>query len=242
MEKYLKDRLTEAESQEFDALLHSDPEFREEVEFQQDVKLAVIAEEDATFNEMLSDFESEARATGLKTADSEQGKVISFPKKWLVAASIALLAGLAYFFTVDRSADTEALFAQNFKPYANVTYPLTRGEEPDDAKAKAFSAYALGDYAAANSLFENLSISEKEPYYLFYRANALIQLNRAAEAVPLLQEHLKTQDSLTDKSHWYLAMAYLQMQDTDKARQALRTVVEQKAYNAEKAKLLLDEL
>ncbi len=242
LEKYLQDKLTETERQEFDVLLKNDPDFKEEVEFQMDVKRAVTADEDENFMGILSDFESDARAGELKTPQGEEQKVKAFPTKWLVAASVVVLVGLAYFFTANQTTGPQDLFAENFKPYRNVTHPITRGEEATDMKTKAFLAYSKEEYKEAIPLFTELYSSQKEPYYLFYKANALIQLNKAAEAVPLLQEHLGTQDSLTDKSHWYLAMAYLQLEDTEKAKRALKTVVENKTYKAEEAKQLLDAL
>ena len=294
LEKYLHDRLTETDRQEFNELLKNDPEFKEEVEFETDVKRAITAEEDADFMDMLSDFESEAREeAGSLDSDapgSDSGKEPNsnrfdlpeasdslemdsdsdladgtsfksekqweegtkglhdltsrrrtFPTKWLVAASVALLVGLTYF-TMNQSSSPEELYQDSFAPYRNVTHPITRGEEVVDEKTQAFLAYSKGDYEAAVPLFENLYTSEQEPYYLFYQANALIELNRAGEAVPLLEEHLKTSDALTDKSSWYLAMAYLQLEEVENAKKALTDVVEKEAYKAEDAKWLLEEL
>ncbi|WP_149274997.1 tetratricopeptide repeat protein [Pareuzebyella sediminis] len=250
LEKYLQDKLNEPEWQEFNDLLKSDPDFRAEAEFQMDVRRAITTEEDENFMNILADFETEARVAEQRTASTEEQteahreapKTKSFPKKWLVAASIALLAGLTYFFTANQTANPHDLFTENFVPYRNVTHPITRGEETNDAKNQAFLAYSKGNYQEALPLFTALYTSAKEPYYLFYKANALIQLNRAEEAIPLLQEHLQTDDSLTDKSTWYLAMAYLQLEDTKKAKEALKKVVEMNTYKAKEAKQLLEEL
>lgn len=242
LEKYLQDKLTETGWQEFDALLNSDPDFKEEVDFQMDVKRAVTAEEDESFMDILSDFESEAQTTEPKTVQLEPSKSTKLPIKWMVAASVAVLAGIAYFFSANQAADPQDLFAANFKPYRNVTHPITRGAEATDTKTKAFLAYSKGNYENAIPLFDELYASSKEPFYLFYKANALIQVRKAEEAVPLLLEHLKTQDSLTDKTNWYLAMAYLQLQDTEKAKVALRKVVEISGYKNEEAKQLLGAL
>lgn len=241
LEKYLQDTLTETERQKFDTFLKNDPDFKEEVAFQMDVKRAVTASEDDDFRALLSDFESEARRED-QTTTSVGPKNGTFPTKWLVAASIALIAGLAYFFSVNQSTNPQNLYTQNFKPYRNVTYPITRGAEATDTKTLAFSAYAKGDYQEAVPLFTELYASEKKSYYLFYKANALIQMNRAGEAVSLLQEHSKSDDSLADRSYWYLAMAYLQMDNIENAKTALKEVVDKNAYKAKDAKRLLDEL
>lgn len=234
LEKYLQGELTEKERPEFDALLKNDADFKAEVEFHSDLKRVTEAEDDEQFKEMLSDFESEARM--------ERPSVKRFPRKWLVAASIVLLIGLTYFFAVDYSASTQDLFVNNFEPYRNVVHPVTRGEEGQNKKTNAFVAYQTGDYETALPIMAELYANTKEPYYLFYRANALIELNRAKEAVPLLQEHLRTGDSLTKNSEWYLVMAYLQLDDKKNAKKMLQEVVKNGAYKVEEAQKLLDAL
>jgi len=237
LEKYLQEELTDEETLEFNLLLKSDADFSKEVLFHTNLKRVTEADDDAEFKEMLSEFEAEARM--------EKLSVKRFPTKWLVAASIALLAGLTYFFTVDRSVSTQDLFAQNFKPYPNVVHPLERGGEGQDKKTMAFAAYQTGDYAEALPLFTELYASGKVPNYLFYTANALIELNRANEAVPMLQEHLKsteTTDTLVEKSPWYLAMAYLQLDEKENAIEMLYTVIKNGTYKADEAQELLDAL
>jgi len=234
LEKYMLGELSKEERQEFDTLLENDPEFKEEFEFQTDVKRAVTAEEDEDFMKMLSDFDAEAI--------DEKPRTKTFPTKWLVAASIALLAAFTYFFTSNHSISTQELYAQNFEPYRNVVHPIVRGEEGADLKSKAFSAYQTGDYEKALTLLTELSATDKEPYNLFYRANALIQLNRAEKAIPLLQEHIGLKDELSEKSTWYLAMAYLQLDDKENAKKMLKLVVKEGAYKVEEAQQLLEEL
>ncbi len=235
LEKYLKGKLTIKEKQGFEILLKTDLMFRKEVEFQKDVKRVVTLEEDEAFRNVLYDFESEAQA--------KEQKKIFFSYKWLiVAASIILLFVLTYFFTVYQTSKIQELYSENFKPYRNVTHPITRGEEFADDKTKAFLAYTKGEYKESIELFTKLYTSGKEPYYLFYKANALIQLNRATEAIPLLQEHLRSSDVLSDKSNWYLAMSYLQIEDIEKAKRALNLVVKNKTYKTKQAKKLLDAL
>ncbi|WP_289040580.1 hypothetical protein [uncultured Zobellia sp.] len=240
LEKYLQDKLTELERQEFDLLFKNNPEFRKEVEFHIDAKKAITAEEDANFRNILSKFESEARELEQRSTVPESSVVKGIPRKWLVAASVALLVGLTYFFSANQSMSSQEMYDENFSPYRNVTYPITRSSEELDEKGEAFVAYSKGDYEVAVPIFSKLYIEEKQPYYLFYKANALIQLKKAEEAIPLLEKHLGTDDSLTDKSNWYLAMAYLQIADSEKAKQALKKVVETQGYKHEEAKRLLD--
>ena len=68
------------------------------------------------------------------------------------------------------------------------------------------------------------------------------KLERAKEAIPLLLEHLKTKDTLTEKTYWYLALAYLKIEDKQKAKELLSTVIIKGAYKTKEAKQLLKDI
>ena len=91
-------------------------------------------------------------------------------------------------------------------------------------------------------MFEELHNTEGTDYYLFYMANSHLELGNAEAAIELLNEFSGTEDKLADRAGWYLAMAYLQMDDKEQAKAELTKVVEDKAYNANKAEELLAEL
>lgn len=232
LEKYLQDALTKDERIEFDALLANDTEFKEEVAFHDNVKRVAEEDHDDAFKAMLSDFE----------AEHQPKKVFRLQQysKWLVAASVILIAGLTYVLTLSNPTSQE-LFAANFQPYENVVHPIVRGTKEQDQKTKAFIAYETGDYELAVSLFSELYEKEKQPYYLFYKANALLKLEKANEAIPLLKEHLKTKDTLSEKSTWYLALAYLKIDDKNNAQLLLEDIIKSKKYKASEAEKLLEK-
>ncbi|MFI8605089.1 tol-pal system YbgF family protein [Cellulophaga baltica] len=242
LEKFLNEKLNEKERLEFDVLMENDLDFKKEVLFQIDVKRSLTAIEDDDFRNLLSEFESEIRNKEAYINKDEHRKRNRFSFKWVVAASITMLLLVGSFLFTNLKTSPEELFTQNFKPYRNVIQPITRGESLNDNKFKAFLAYSKGEYKQAIPLFNTLYSSEGESYYLFYEAISLIQLRQADKAVPLLQEHLKSQDALVDKTNWYLAMAYLQLQDIEQAKKTLKLIIEDKTYKAKEAKQLLDLL
>ncbi|NER19066.1 tetratricopeptide repeat protein [Spongiivirga citrea] len=230
IEKYLQNTLNTEERIEFDTLLQNDAEFKEEVSFHDNLKRVTEEDHDDEFRSMLSDFE----------AEHQPRKVFKLQQysKWLVAASVILIAGLTYVLTLSNPTSQE-LFAANFQPYENVVHPIVRGTEEQDQKTKAFIAYETGDYKLAVSLFSDLYEKDKQPYYLFYKANALLKLEKANEAIPLLKEHLKTRDTLKEKSAWYLALAYLKIDDKKSAQLLLEDIIKSKKYKASEAEKLL---
>lgn len=233
IEKYLQNKLSSEEELKFDRLLKNNLGFKDEVMLQSNLKRVIEHEDDVNFRNLITDIEEQVKNPKQKVNYT----------KWLVAASIALIFGLTYFFNMNQKVSTDELFAQNFEPYRNVIAPVIRGDNgnQEDEKTQAFLAYEKGEYETAITLFTKLYKSTKEPYYLFYKANALLKLERAQEAVPLLLEHLKTKDTLTEKTNWYLALAYLKIKDKPKAKKLLKKVIANKSYKNKEAKKIIDK-
>lgn len=232
IEKYLRNSLTAEEKLLFNDLLKNNEEFKKEVALQTDIKKVVTYEDDANFRRLVSNLESEAKSTTQKRSYS----------KWLVAASLMVLFGLTLFMNTNQKASSEELFTSYFVPYRNVVHPIVRGEEQLDKKATAFIAYEKGNYKKAITLFTNLYDTTKEPYYLFYKANALLKLEKANEAIPLLLEHLKTKDTLTQKTNWYLALAYLKVEKDLEVKEFLNLIINEGSYKNKEAVELLKKL
>ncbi len=232
IEKYIHNRLTSKEELGFNELLKNNEAFKKEVALHTNIKKVVTYEDDLSFRKLISDLEKKSKGATQKRSYT----------KWLVAASIALLLGLTYFINTNNKATGNELFASYFVPYRNVVHPIVRSNEQQDIKAMAFIAYERGEYKKAITLFTNLYITTEEPYYLFYKANALLKLEKADEAIPLLLKHLKTKDTLTDKTNWYLALAYLKIEDDQKAKKLLNVIITKELYKTKEAQQLLKEI
>ena len=232
IEKHLQNKLSSEEALLFTKLLNTDAAFKKEVDLQTNIKKVVTYEDDSNFRDLVSNLEEEAKNAKPKRSY----------KKWLVAASIVLLMGLSYYINSNQKETGSELFASYFVPYRNVIQPMVRSNEQQDAKALAFMAYEKGEYEKAIALFTNLYTTTKEPYYLFYKANALLKLEKANEAIPLLLEHLKTKDTLTEKTSWYLALAYLKIENNPKAKEFLDLVIIKGTYKTTEAEQLLKKI
>lgn len=231
IDKYLQNKLSKDEKLVFEELLEKNDSFKKEVQLYVDLKKAVEKEDDSNFRNLITEIESTAKIPKDKNSQL----------KWLVAASIIILLGLSYFLTLEKKVSTQELFVSYFEPYKNVIEPLQRNGDQKNEKAIAFMAYDHEEYEKAVILFSKLYSSTNEPYYLFYKANALLKLERANEAIPLLLEHLKTKDTLTEKSYWYLAMAYLKLNDKASAKQSLKKVLSEGKYKTKEAEKLLKQ-
>jgi hypothetical protein len=232
IEKYLQNRLSPDEKRIFEELLEKDVDFKNEVTFQLNLKRVLQKEDEDSFRNLVSDLE--------RKSSKPQSK--RFFIMLTVAASIIIFLGLTYFLKISNKPTDNELFAAYFQPYENVIYPIERGSDQQTEEVLAFYTYEEGDYEAAAVLFSQLYNSSKESYYLFYEANALLQSDRASEAIPLLLEHLQSKDVLKEKTKWYLALAYLKEQDKRNAKKYLREVVKDGKYKARDAKKLLKKM
>jgi len=232
IEKHIQNNLSSDEKLVFDDLLKNDIDFKKEVDFHSNLKKSIKHDDATTFRNFISDLENNANQKATRKPFY----------KWFAAASIIVVLGLSYFLIPKQAVSTNTLFASYFEPYRNVVTPIVRGENMQDEKTLAFIAYEKGEYQTAIILFSKLYSSTKEPYYLFYKANALLKLERAKEAIPLLLDHLKTNDTLTKKTNWYLALAYLKIKDKMKAKELLKKVITTNAYHNKEAKELLKKI
>ena len=232
IDKYLRGELTAKERNEFDILMFTKEGFADDVEMMRNLRPVAEDLDDENFRELMAEFEAEAPSETSST---------NLWKNLLVAASVFAVLGLTIFYTLTQPLSSSDLYDNYYETYPNVVNPMVRGEEPTDAD-KGFAAYESGDYEEALNMFEELHKTEGTEYYLFYMANCNLELENTHAAIELLKEFSGTEDNLADRAGWYLAMAYLQIDDKEQAKAELTKVVDEKAYNANKAEELLAEL
>lgn len=238
---YFEGSLSERQSAELERLRKTDPDFAADFEFEKELKAALKKKERQEIKSVFSDLDIE----DLKHNSSEEpeSKVISI-RPWLVAASVVFLLGLGSWllFLTDSDLNTEQLYASNFAPYENVVHPIERGERLEDLKTRAFSAYEDADYPLALELFKELQVQHNDPYIAFYEAIVLMQLEQHREAIPLLEDYITNDGRLKDRASWYLALAYLKLNNISKSKQQLEKLVKQNGFKAEASAELLNKM
>ena len=229
LEKYILGTLTSEEKEQVNQWLETDSSFKTELEFQTNLKQALEEGEDAAFKATLKEL--------------EPGRKIPSKRpifKWAIAASIIVLVVLGTL--LFQSSPNETLFAQNFEPYANVIQPVVRGDEPNNISTQAFVAYENAEFELAETHFTTLVNSTNDSYALFYLGNVKLALGKADEAIPLLNSYMTTGENLSSQAQWYVALAYLQLDDPAEAKVVLKKIIRFKGYGATEAAILLDSL
>ncbi|WP_378181325.1 hypothetical protein [Aquimarina sp. SS2-1] len=237
IDKYIQSELTPSEKKQFDILLDQDDTFKEEVELIRNLKIVSGSEDRDQLRKSMADFEAKIAA--------RETKVIPLfnYKRLLVAASILLVVAIGGITLLNPfGVDTNELYADNFEPYKNVVTPIVRGENDNDAEVIAFTSYETKDYESAANQFETLYETTKRPYFLLYQANALLALDKTAEAIPLLEKHISLNDELSERGKWYLSLAYLKDNRKKEAINLLKQMVEVGSFKKGDAEKLLEQL
>lgn len=232
---YFESTLSQDQLDEVTQLLETDAAFASEFEFQKEVQTSLKKEERKEVKAMFSDLATESVKTKIKVFQL---------RPWLAAASIALLVGLASWLYLFNSPglNTDELYAANFTPYDNVIHPIERGNQLEDLKTKAFTAYENMAYSEALELFKELNSKQNDSYIDFYSAMVLMQLNKQEEAIPLLEKYIEKEGELKDRASWYLALAYLKLDDIASSKKQLSVLIKKNGFKAETAKELLEQL
>lgn len=130
------------------------------------------------------------------------------------AAAIALL--LIYIGLLPRFAPSPGdIFAQYFEPMPNIMAPIERSQEGTRIDSSAQS----GDISFGAGAPNGTSNLEQALIADFYEANDFLSTDQAAEAIPLLTPLAGQDSEFGQAASWYLALAYLETLDLDKARE-----------------------
>ncbi len=214
IDRYFDNSLSPKEQLLFNDLLQNNEDFKNEFVFQKDLKKIIALNQRENLKSTLQQFEDNA---------IKNTKILFLSKKWLIAASLALLIGLGFWFVKNTYfISSEKLFTQNFEPYRNIIQPIVRGESSNTIEYRAFLAYENNDYHKAINLFNSVN-NQDATYVSFYKAMCYLSLDKTTEAINLLEpiilsSNLQEKDKkLSEKADWYLALAYLKTGENKKA-------------------------
>ncbi|MBQ4818834.1 hypothetical protein [Aquimarina sp. MMG016] len=237
IDKFLQGTLAPEEKDNFNRLLDTDPDFKNDFEIIKDLNTVSGSLDREDLKKVMNDFET-------KIANNNT-KIVSLYnyKKLLVAASIVLIVAIGAFSIFNPFVtNPESLYAENFEPYRNVVTPIVRGENSDNAEIIAFTSYESKNFETAASQLGELFSSTNKPHFLLYQANSLMALDKTEEAIPLLEKHIEFNDQLVLRSKWYLALAYLKKDQKAKSVILLKDIVKAGSFKQSSAEALLKKL
>ncbi|WP_019986961.1 hypothetical protein [Rudanella lutea] len=219
---YLDHKLPQAERESFARQMAADSELAEEVKRQDVIREAVLRNEYASLikgirHELNAQEQAEeARRTETPVRPLNPVRSVRW-SYWAAAASLVLLAGVAWFF-LNQGPDTERLYVDNFTaqpkqpPVSSDPELMGAGQPPTGESDSTQVMRALGVFNTAN-------LSAVEPVLKQVATQSNSHWSRVAQ--------------------WYLAMLYLKQGDVERARQQVQTIAAEAnhPYQVEAARL-----
>lgn len=237
IELYFSQQLDDSRLKELQDLLENDEDFRKDFEFQKDLKSAILISEKERLKKILINEEQQIGSA------SNNVKTLVWPQFLKIAAILVLFMAVSWFVYINLSSPTIAnLYADNYSPYPNTYYEISRGDDEMTPERSAFVAYETGDYQRA---IKEFSVIQKplEPNYIdFYLAQSYMAQGNYEKAIPYFVKLKQSTSELKEESLWYLSLCYLKLNKKDDAENNLKTLIENASYKLEEAKVLLNEL
>ena len=241
IDRYFDNSLSPKEQLLFNDLLQNDLDFKNEFVFRKDLKKVIAASQQEDLKSTLGQFENKIH---------KNSRLMFLPKKWLVAASIMILASFGiYSVKSTYFPSNEAIYESYFTSCRNTIQPVVRGENPNTIEYRAFVAYEAHDYHKAINLFN--SVADPDAAYInFYKGLSYLEIDKSPKAIELLVPISKATNlqgksaNFSERAKWYLALAYIKNQDNDKAITELSFIVNQPSgtFKKEEASEVLNYL
>lgn len=231
IEKYLLNTMEDNERKAFEAELKSDASLREQTEN----RAMLITGIRAGFN---NEFKSKL------IADDERRKYILRTRRIQYISGIAAVILIGIFTQVFLSQikqDPSRIYSEYYKPYPNITLPISRSEENGDGP---FYQYESGNFS--ESLAGFILILKEKPDYeaaLFYAAISSMELLEFEAAINYLKRlEINDQNLFSRPALWYLSLAYINSGNYEMATDYLDKLAEGDDNYATNSKKILKRI
>lgn len=226
IEKYIQKKATAEELEIIKQLMDRDSEFKSEVSFHLEIRKAIEKEERQKLKQRLQDLEKSKKSKQL------------FGTWQKIAAVLVIGLGLLWFY--NQPPDLEKIYNQNFEAYPNVVAPTVRDVSTSENDVqKAFSYYDNHNYKEAVKAFETLDTEDAH----FYLAMSLMADYQTEKAVEVMKNNdLQSSETYKNQTDWYLALAYLKMNDKNMAIDYLNKVIKNYPSKTEEAQKIISKI
>ena len=218
IERFLAGQASQTERESVIERMELDEEFAARVQLMREMPQAFTTDVDG-FQEILQEVMTQKAVK----KDVKTNVLRRFPLL-AVAASLLLLIGFVVMFLPSKSSP-DTLFASFYEvPSLNIS---VRGQNHQALINQGIDAYREGDFQKAVSFFEEYLVQDPNRNDLiFFKGAGQIAAGDYQAAIETL-ETLGAQPSLyTTASLWYQALAYLKLENTDRAKNLLDQIID----------------
>jgi hypothetical protein len=190
-----------------------------------------------SYNELIDalEYQENKRLSGIVSqALKSKSKTYSIKPVWLIAASIALIAGLSTIFWPKQK---DLLFDDYFSPYEETNTQLGAREELNDC----IDAYNKKEYTAC---LDCLTKTNRSYNTHFYMGMSYLNIAKYEKAIDQLKIVQAMNTKKLDESSWYLALLYIKLNKKSAAKLELNKLINNKLSNYKKtdSKSLLEKI
>lgn len=217
IEQFLDNEMSSEQSGAFSQLLQEDKALQQKVN---EVRLLRIGIDEAILENNLNDFHTDLTRS---TPQSQQGgKVISFGRRLLAAASVIAIIGLAAWWFLQKETKYEKIYSSYYK--ADPGLLTAMGPSDNYTFEKAMVDYKNGDYSKAIEAWMSLQKDQPNNDTLIYFLGVAYQANEEnEEAIKYLERVVANPDSpFLKEACWYLGLAYLKEEKIEKAKEYIQ--------------------
>lgn len=225
IELYLLGELEPDVLQEFEAQLATDTRLQQRVELAKDLQDALDdAQEEVLFSEKLSILNDKYLEEGNTQPKKEQTPK-SNQRRNIIGITLLITSIMVSYFiwqqlNTPKTIAPDEVFASYYEPYSS--NKLARGgDNADEAYLNAIEAYDNKNYSAAiTSLAQRVAAKPKEIPTQLLLGNSYLNVSppETAKAITLFKNIAEGETIYTTSANWYLALAYLQNNQSEAAK------------------------
>ncbi|MFP4449201.1 MAG: tetratricopeptide repeat protein [Bacteroidales bacterium] len=238
--RYLDNELDDREKRAFEQRLAEEEDLKKEFEFQRDLKESLMEDEVMQLRDKLNQITSEERT--FRTFS------VKHVVLYAAAAVVITIVSMGTWLYVNQlSKSPEELYTEYYNAYENI-YSKRSGENIDEDNysliENAMGAYEQKDWEKAEKYFGLLLERESNDVFVnFYAGIVYLEQQKGQEAIETFETVTDDKENLfREQAYWYTALAYLQKEDIDSAREYLEKIVDEEMTKIDEARKLLRTL
>lgn len=239
IERYLDGVMPPGELKAFTQELATDPDLASAVALHRELAETLAGDQIHQFRQTLKEVDAKWKPR----SGGNWLRIVRSPRMLSFAASLLLLIGIFTWLIWPNPTFSE-LAVDNFEQLPLETQMSIDRNDIDEIRKQAHEAYFAEDYDLATDKF--LALSERVPDDLSYQLYLGISQFGADEvetAITTLKPLAESNDqSLKGEATWYLALAYLKMDNGSAAGKYLEQLVQTKGYKWERATEIINAM
>ncbi|GEQ86192.1 hypothetical protein ULMS_17000 [Patiriisocius marinistellae] len=254
IDSFLNSELTQNEQKLFLKRMEQSAEFNEHVNFEKQLRETLNINdwsfahniehtEVKTYVELFSSSKTKALESTLEKImqDKEIPTKRNFYPWYGIAALLVL--SLSVFSIFNTGSSTQELYAQFYNP-SELPSLIVRGALDEDNYNKVQQLFEEENFTETILFTEELlaTTSKNRATLMLFQGISFTETKQYSNAIETYNNLIESNLLDAEKGYWFKALTYLKSEDTQKAKNTLRSIIQNNFYNHVKAKELLDKL